>query len=531
MRRTFLALSASFLLINVGVALFWPPVLYSFILFGPLIALGMADVLQSKQTIRRNFPIVGHFRYLFETIRPEINQYFVESNSDGVPFSREQRSIVYQRAKKALDTLPFGTQQNVYSQGYEWITHSLVPSHIDSQGLRVTVGGPDCRQPYSASVLNISAMSYGSLSRNAVMALNGGAKLGNFYHNTGEGGLSPYHLKPGGDLVWQIGTGYFSCRDTDGKFSEEQFEKRAVLPNVKMIEIKLSQGAKPSHGGILPAAKVSEEISLIRGVPMGKDVISPPAHSTFGNPIGLMEFVAKLRRLSSGKPVGFKLCIGKKREFIAICKAMIKTGITPDFITVDGGEGGTGAAPLEFSNYVGFPLKEALHFAHNALVGFGLRKHIRIVASGRNITGFDMITKFALGADVVNSARAMMMALGCIQALRCNSNKCPTGVATQDPELVYGLDIEDKRVRVASYQRETVKSCAELLGAIGVESHQHVRPWHVTRRTGMGEFRHYGEIYSFIKEGDLLKEPLPAAYARACQAAVAESFLHISEKR
>lgn len=531
MRKTFLSTCAFVILFNAIAGYFVPWIWFSFLIFGPLIVIGCADMLQEKQTIRRNFPVIGHFRYLFEAIRPEINQYFVESNSDGVPFSREMRSIVYQRSKKALDTLPFGTQLNVDQIGYEWITHSLSPFHVDPHSLRTEVGGPDCKQPYSASALNISAMSYGSLSKNAVLALNGAAKLGNFAHNTGEGGLSPYHLEPGGDLIWQVGTGYFSCRTADGKFSEEEFAKRAVLPQVKMIEVKLSQGAKPSHGGILPAAKVTEEIAQIRGVPMGQDVLSPPAHTAFSTPVGLLEFVAKLRTLSGGKPVGFKLCIGKKREFLAICKAMVKTGITPDFITVDGGEGGTGAAPLEFSNYVGFPMKDGLLFVHNALVGFGLRRNIRIIASGRTITGFDMLVKFALGADMVNSARAMMMALGCIQALRCNSNKCPTGVATQDPELVWGLDVADKRVRVASFHAQTIRSAAELLGAIGVKSHQDVRPWHITRRTSWGDYRTYQEIYKFLKPGDLLKEPLPDTFARSVQAAVPESFLHVNDMR
>ncbi len=530
MRKEFFAVSFTLTFVTLAAGRFLSPWFYGLsVILGPIILLGLMDIFQSRHSIRRNFPVIGHFRYIFEAIRPEINQYFVESNSDGVPFSREQRSIVYQRSKKQLDTLPFGTQKNVEEAGYEWVTHSLAPTHVDPKSLRVLVGGPDCKQPYNASVLNVSAMSYGSLSKNAVLALNGGARMGGFAHNTGEGGLSPYHLQPGGDIIWQIGTGYFSARTPDGKFSEDEFSKRAIKSNVKMIEIKLSQGAKPSHGGILPAAKVTEEIAAIRGVEMGKDVLSPPAHSAFSTPIGLLEFVAKLRHLSGGKPVGFKLCIGKRREFIAICKAMLKTGITPDFITVDGGEGGTGAAPLEFSNYVGFPLKEGLTYVHNALVGFNLRDRIRIIASGRTISGFDMITKFALGADMVNSARAMMMALGCIQALRCNSNHCPTGVATQNPDLVRGLVVEDKAIRVANFQTETVRSVAELLGAIGVHSHRDVRPWHITRRTGLGEHKNYSEIFEFLKPGSLLQEPLPVKYARTMSAAVAESFRHVNE--
>jgi glutamate synthase domain-containing protein 2 len=528
MRRQFLIGSTGVIFLTLLVAYFYPPILWSLEIWVPIILVGLADVFQKRHTIRRNFPIVGHFRYLFEAIRPEINQYFVESNSDGVPFSREQRSVVYQRSKKELDTLPFGTQMNVYETGYEWATHSLAPVEIDASSLRVSFGGPDCKRPYSASILNISAMSYGSLSKNAILALNGGAKLGGFAHNTGEGGLSPYHLEPGGDLFWQIGTGYFSCRTPEGRFCESRFSEKAQLPNVKMIEIKLSQGAKPSHGGILPASKVSKEISEIRGVPMHRDVISPPAHSTFSTPTGLIEFVASLRELSGGKPVGFKLCIGKRREFIAIAKAMLQTGITPDFITVDGGEGGTGAAPVEFSNSLGFPLRDGLVFVHNVLVGMSLRKKIRIIASGKTITGFDLVTKFALGADTCNAARSMMMALGCIQALRCNSNKCPTGVATQDPELVHGLDVTDKRRRVANFHQETVKSAAELIGAIGLKHTSEIRPWHINRRVSLVDTKHFGDIYQFLGEGDLLKEPLPQGYAYSFRAASPEQF-HASQ--
>lgn len=524
MRHFFYVATAIVIVGNIIVAQFFPTILWSMVFFGPLIVWGFIDIAQTKRTIRRNFPILGNFRYLFEMIRPEINQYFIESNSDGVPFSREIRSVIYQRSKRELDTLPFGTQHDVYANGYEWLTHSLKTSHVDPASLRVTIGGPDCKKPYSASIFNISAMSYGALSKNAVMALNGGAKLGGFSHNTGEGGLSPYHLKEGGDLVWQIGTGYFSARTADGKFCETRFTERAQLDSVKMIEIKLSQGAKPSHGGILPAAKVSKEVSEIRGVPMGIDVVSPPMHEMFDTPIGLLQFVARLRNLSGGKPVGFKLCIGKRREFFAICKAMIKTGIAPDFITVDGGEGGTGAAPYEFSNYVGAPLREGLLTVHNALVGFGLRDRIRIICSGRNVTGFDMITRFAMGADICNAARAMMMALGCIQALRCNSNKCPTGVATQDKELVGGLDVTDKKVRVARFQEETVRSIAELLGAMGLTHSRDVKPFHVMRRIAANEVKHYGEIYDFLQPGDLLQSNIPQGYRRAFSAASPDNF-------
>ncbi len=525
MRNLFYVCSLAVLVIVGGLSWFWPPVLFSLLLFGPLIILGFADIAQKRQTIRRNFPILGHGRYLMEMIRPEINQYFVESNSDGRPFSREDRSVVYQRAKGQLDTLPFGTQWDVYAEGYEWINHSLLPVHADYLKTRILVGGPACTQPYSASILNISAMSYGALSKNAVLALNKGAKMGGFAHNTGEGGLSPYHLEPGGDVIWQIGTGYFGCRNKKtGGFNLDEFITRSTLPNVKMIEIKLSQGAKPGHGGILPAAKLTEEIVKIRGVDFGHDVVSPPAHTAFSTPVGLCEFVQKLRESSGGKPVGFKLCLGKRREFLAIVKAMLKTGITPDFITVDGGEGGTGAAPIEFSDSVGTPLNDGLVFVHNSLVGAGLRDKIRIIAAGKITTGLHIAKKVALGADMCNSARGMMFALGCIQALRCNSNHCPTGVATQDPHLVKGLHVGDKSVRVANFQRETVKSFFEVLGAAGLSKPSELKPWHIMRRIGPMEVRNYSEIYPFIESGSLLSSTPPSEFARPWLAAQADSF-------
>lgn len=507
-------------------SLLYHPIAWSFVVVGPLLIAGYIDFFQTTHAIRRNFPILGRFRYWLEAIRPEINQYFVESNSDGVPFSREQRSVVYQRAKGATDTLPFGTQMDVYKEGYEWVEHSLVPTHIHLEEMRVKIGGPACKHPYSASVLNISAMSYGSLSQNAVLALNGAAKDGAFAHNTGEGGLSPYHLQNGGDLIWQIGTGYFSCRNRDGSFSPELFAKNAQLPNVKMIEIKLSQGAKPSHGGILPAAKVTEEISHIRGVPMGEDVISPPAHTAFSTPLGLLEFVQKLRDLSGGKPVGIKLCLGKKREFMAICKAMLKTGITPDYIAVDGGEGGTGAAPVEFSNHMGSPGLDALSFVHNCLLGFGLRGKIKILTSGKVTTGFGMLKRLALGADAIYCARGMLLALGCIQALRCNTNQCPTGVATQDPHLVAGLVVKDKRGRVAAFQKSTVVNLALMLEAMGLKHPSELRSWHVFRRQGSHNAKNYSEIYPSVKAEDFLKGNVPAAFKNSFEGAVAESFHH-----
>ena len=459
-----------------------------------------------------------------ELVRPEINQYFIESNSDGKPFSRNDRSIVYARAKGQLDTLPFGTQLDVYAPGYEWINHSLAPVVPDHRSQRVLVGGPQCTQPYSASIFNVSGMSYGSLSKNAVLALNEGAKLGNFAQSTGEGGLTPYHLDPGGDVVWQIGTGYFSCRNKDGSFNLAEFTTRATLPNVKMIEVKLSQGAKPGHGGILPAKKLTPEIVAIRGVEPGFDVISPPAHTAFSGPTGLLEFVQTLRAASGGKPVGFKLCVGKRREFLSIVKAMIATGLTPDFITIDGGEGGTGAAPMEFSDSVGTPLNDGLSFVHNALVATGLRDRVKLIASGKVNTGFAIATKVALGADMCNAARAMMFALGCIQALRCNSNTCPTGVATQDPALVQGLVVADKSVRVARFHKETVKSFFEVLGAAGFKNPGELKPWYILRRISANEVRNYSEIYPEIEPNSLVGDTAFGTLARAWNAASTDRF-------
>lgn len=524
MRKEFLLVAIVIIVLEILAGIYAPIFLWSLIMLGPILAIGFNDFFQKKQSIRRNFPIFGNFRYLFEMIRPEINQYFVESNSDGVPFSREERSVVYQRSKKALDTLPFGTQKNVYEVGYEWVNHSIVASHIEPKNLRIKIGGPDCKKPYEASILNVGAMSFGALSSNSIRALNGGAKDGHFAHNTGEGGLSPYHLENGGDLIWQIGTGYFSARTQDGKFSDTEFAKRAVHPNIKMIEIKISQGAKPGHGGILPAAKITKEISEIRGVPMDQDVLSPPSHKEFSTPLEMMSFIKKLRELSGGKPIGVKLCIGKKREFLAICKAMVKTGVTPDYITVDGGEGGTGAAPLEFSNHVGTPGIEGLIFVHNALMGFGLRDKIKLMSAGKITTGFGVIKRLALGADAVFASRAFMLSLGCIQALRCNSNHCPAGVATQNPNLVSGLVVADKRKRVTMYHEQTIISVAELISAMGLKSLGELRPWHVMRRVSSFEVKHYGEIFEYIPKESLLGDQLPSSFSRAMKMASTDSF-------
>jgi glutamate synthase domain-containing protein 2 len=515
--------------IAYGVATyFYAPSAWAAVVIGPVFALALRDIFQTEHTILRAFPVLGHARYLLEKIRPEIRQYFIESDHDGRPFNRELRSIVYQRSKDALETLPFGTRMDVYAVGYEWFNHSLAPRHIDPESLRVTVGGKDCKQPYSASIYNISAMSFGSLSKNAVLALNGGAKLGKFAHNTGEGGISPYHVEPGGDLIWQIGTGYFGCRNDDGTFNLERFVENATRPTVKMIEVKLSQGAKPGHGGILPAKKLTAELAQIRHVPMGKDVLSPPAHSTFDTPVGLLEWIAQLREASGGKPVGFKLCIGKRREFLAICKAMVQTGIKPDYIAVDGGEGGTGAAPLEFSNHLGTPLTDGLVFVHNALVGFNLRDDIRVIASGRVMTANGLLKCLALGADLTYAARAYMLAIGCIQALECNSNRCPTGVATQNPGLVAALVPEDKAKRTHLFHHNTVEAAAEMLGAMGLEHTLDLRPWHILRRTALAEIRHYGDMYPYLEPGALLSEPYPSTFERAMKASSPDHFRHCS---
>ncbi|HFC04848.1 MAG TPA: FMN-binding glutamate synthase family protein, partial [Rhizobiales bacterium] len=461
--------------------------------------------MQTTHSILHLYPVIGYVRFLFETIRPEIQQYFVESDTDGMPISREFRALVYQRAKGVRDTRPFGTIFDVYREGYEWVNHSLNPKHIHGENPRVRFGGPDCTQPYDASPLNISAMSFGALSKNAIQALNKGAKIGGFAHNTGEGGLSPYHLKYGGDLVWQIGTGYFGCRTPEGGFNEALFAEKAVQPAVKMIEIKLSQGAKPGHGGILPAVKLTEEIAEIRHVPMGHDVISPPSHTAFEGPAGLLEFVARLRKLSGGKPVGFKLCIGRKSEFLAICKAMIETGITPDFITVDGSEGGTGAAPVEMTNSVGTPLRDGLIFVHNALIGAGLRDNIRIIAAGKAVSAFHVLRLLALGADTVNAARAMMFALGCLQSRACNTDNCPTGIATQDPTRNRALDVDLKADSVARYQTSMVENLMELLAAAGIDKIEDLRPHHINHRIEGTDVQTYAQMYPQIDEKCLLK--------------------------
>lgn len=505
-RQKFTIISIAVSLSIIILALFWTSALWLLMVILPLIGLGIHDMFQSKHTILQIYPVIGHFRYLFESIRPEIQQYFVEDDTSGTPFSREFRSLVYQRAKGQRDTRPFGTQFDVYRNGYEWIDHSLSPKSVNDKDPRVRFGGSDSNQPYDASPLNISAMSFGALSQNAIMALNKGAKAGGFAHNTGEGGLSPYHLQHGGDLIWQIGTGYFGCRNSDGNFDEALFTEKASHNAVKMIEIKLSQGAKPGHGGILPAAKLSQEIADIRHVPMGYDVVSPPAHSAFSSPIGLLEFITKLRACSGGKPVGFKLCIGRKTEFLAICKAMLETGITPDFITVDGAEGGTGAAPVEMTNSIGTPLRDGLNFVNNALIGIGLRNKIRIIAAGKIASAFHMLRLMALGADTINSARAMMLALGCIQSRKCNEDTCPTGIATQNPSRYKALNVTDKSERVENYHASMIESLVELAAAIGLNNINEIRPGHINHRTKGTETMNYAELYPGITDKCLLAD-------------------------
>ncbi len=511
-------------------AWFAPQILWSLVLLAPLTAIGLQNAFQKKKAILRNFPLIGNVRYLFESVRPEIQQYFIENETDGAPVPRELRSLVYQRAKLQTDTLPFGTQRDVYEEGYDWLTHSLAPVHLDPSTLRVTVGGPQCKKPYSASVFNISAMSYGALSKNAILALNSGAQIGGFYHNTGEGGVSPYHLS-GGDVVWQIGTGYFGCRKSNGDFCPDLFAKTAQHQNIKMIEIKLSQGAKPAHGGLLPAAKITPEIMEIRKVEKGADVVSPPSHRAFSTPVELLQFVQKLRDLSGGKPVGFKLCVGMPAEFFAVCKAMIATGLQPDFITVDGGEGGTGAAPLEFSDHVGTPLEEGLAFVDDVLTGFGLREDIRVIASGKILSGFNIFSRMSLGADICNSARGMMMALGCIQARKCNTNHCPTGVATSNESLIVGLDPTDKKVRVANYHRNTVKAFSELVGAAGLKSSASLNRSLVRRRISKDLVKSYHELFPTVEPGSFIKGNVPTWYLSAWERSSADHFSRVSSPR
>lgn len=477
-----------------------------FVIGGIGVGLGIYDLIQRKHAILYNYPVAGHIRYILEDFRPEIRQYLLENDKEQVPFSRQQRALVYQRAKNVSDTNAFGTLDNLYEHGKEWFLQSAINQPIKDSDFRITVGGEHCTQPYDMSVFNISAMSFGSLSANAIMALNQGAKMGNFTHDTGEGAISPYHRKFGGDLIWELGTGYFGCRDDNGHFNPESFAEQAVDPQVKMIEIKLSQGAKPGKGGVLPSEKITEEIAATRHVPMGQDCISPSAHSAFSNPYEMVEFWQQLRELSGGKPVGFKLCIGQPWQFMAIVKAMIEMDNYPDFIVVDGAEGGTGAAPVEFMDSVGMPLIDGFLLVHNTLVGAGIRDKIKLGVSGKIVSGFDIARMLALGADWCNSARGFMFAVGCIQSRSCHTNTCPTGVATQDPFRQKALDVPSKAERVASFHKNTLKSLASIVGAVGLSHPSQLQPYHIARRLEDGQIKLLSKFYYFTDEGALLDQ-------------------------
>ncbi len=488
-----------------------------------LAALGTWDLVQTRHTLLRSYPILAHARWLAEVLRPEIRQYFIESNTEASPFDRETRDMVYERAKGTKSDEPFGTERDVNALGYEFLRHSLRARLATDLAPRVRLGGPDCARPYDIAVFNVSAMSFGALSGNAIEALNGGAALGGFAHDTGEGGISPHHLKHGGDLIWEIGSGYFGCRDAGGHFAAAVFEEKAAWPSVKAISIKLSQGAKPGLGGVLPGAKVSPEIAATRGVPIGQTVVSPPSHTAFRTPLEMMHFIATLRSLSGGKPIGFKLCIGARTEFLSICKAMLHTGITPDFIIVDGAEGGTGAAPQEFEDHVGMPLTEGLMLVHNALVGTGLRGHIRVGASGKVASGVDIVSRMCQGADFTMSARAMMFAIGCIQAMKCHTNTCPTGVATQDKGRARALYVPDKIQRVANFQRATVASAAQIVASMGLDGFHELAPSMLNRRIEGQRTRTYAEIYEWLMPGELLDDP-PVSWRSDWIEASAEEF-------
>ena len=526
--QRYLAYAAALLLAvtMLVLAAFWPIAWLGVAVFGALALLGTWDLLQTRSTLRRNYPVLAHFRYGLESVGPEIRQYFIEGDTAEVPFSRQQRSLVYQRAKGVMDVVPFGSQQDVYGVDYEWINHSMAPTHVDSHDFRVVIGAASA-QPYSASVFNISAMSFGALSAAAIRALNAGAKRGGFYHDTGEGSISSYHREAGGDLVWEIGSGYFGCRSQDGHFDEDRFAANARDPQVKMIELKLSQGAKPGHGGVLPAAKVTAEIAATRGVPMDCDCVSPARHSAFSTPLELLEFIDRLRDRSGGKPTGFKLAIGHPWEWFGIAKAMSESGITPDFIVVDGAEGGTGAAPAEFIDHVGVPMHEALMLVHNTLVGLELRDRIKIGAAGKIVSAFDIARTLAMGADWCNAARGYMFALGCIQSMSCHTDRCPTGIATQDPARWKRLDVPDKAGRVAEFHGNTLHALRDLLSAAGLEHPDQLGPEHILRRVSPTQVRSLRALYRFLEPGELLGGRIPehAVFQDFWQAARSDAFM------
>ena len=512
------------LILLTAFAAWWGPARWTLLLWVPLLLLASYDAVQRKHSLRRNYPLLARIRWLFEALRPFLYSYVVESPLEGRPFARTERDLVYARAKGDLDSHPFGTELDVYSDEYEWMSHSIAPKQARDRTRRVKVGSPQCARPYDAAPLNVSAMSFGSLGANAIEALNLGAKMGNFYQDTGEGGFSPYHAKHGGDIVWELGSGYFGCRDKEGRFDPERFRDRARNDQVRMVEIKLSQGAKPGHGGVLPGAKVSAEIAATRGVPEGHDCISPAAHSAFATPIEMVEWAAKLRDLSGGKPVGIKLCVGQPHEVYAVMKAMIETGIRLDYIVVDGAEGGTGAAPVEFSNSIGMPLREGLIFLRNALVGCGLKEEIRLAASGKVHSGAGLAVNCALGADWSNAARAFMFTLGCVQSLKCHTGKCPTGIATQNPGRQRGLVVADKAARVRRFQAAMVSALWDISCAMGLDSPWQIQPHHLSERLNSARSDSIDRIYKFYDRGVLLADPDSVSSARYWAMARANSF-------
>jgi len=531
-RYTAFALCAVGLLYNLWRAALGAPALELALLFAVLVAVGLSDVRQPRHSVLRNYPIIGHLRFWLEFIRPEIRQYFIESDNDSAPFSRAQRSLVYQRAKGDPDKRPFGTQLDVHAEGYEWMNHSTAPTRLDSHDFRIIVG-EHCAQPYSCSVFNISAMSFGALSANAILALNAGAKRGHFAHDTGEGSISAHHRVHGGDLIWEVASGYFGCRNDDGSFNAEKFAQNARDPQVKMVEIKLSQGAKPGHGGVLPGPKVTAEIAAARGVPQGVDCVSPAAHSAFSTPVEMMHFLQQLRTLSGGKPTGIKLCIGHPWEWFAMTKAMLHTGITPDFIVVDGAEGGTGAAPVEFTDHVGSPLQEGLMLVHNTLRGVGLRARVRIGVAGKVVSAFDIARMMALGADWCNSARGFMFALGCLQAQTCHSGNCPTGVATQNDLRQRSLVVPDKATRVYNFHRETLRALQELVQAAGLDHPGQITAHHIVRRSSEQRVHSLAQLaLAQLRDGELLgdtRHDLPEIYRLSWPRASAHSFQMLGE--
>jgi glutamate synthase domain-containing protein 2 len=511
-------------LASVAVGVLLTPALHVLtLLFGAAVVVGVYDLLQRKHSILRNYPLLGHMRFLLESVRPEIQQYFIERNTDGAPFDRDTRSAVYERAKGIQGEKAYGTELDVKAVGYEWLLHSARPVELDEDPPRVPVGGPDCTQPYDMALLNVSAMSFGALSGNALTALNQGAAAGGFAHDTGEGGLTKYHLDGGGDVIWELGSGYFGARTKDGGFDEAQFRDKAAHARVRCVSLKLSQGAKPGIGGVLPGAKVTKEIAEARGVPQGQKCVSPPAHKVFSTPRELVRFIGHMRELAGGKPTGFKLCVGPRHQLLAVCKAMVEEQITPDFIVVDGAEGGTGAAPVEFEDNVGTPLTEGLMTVHNALMGAGVRDRIRLGASGKVATGSDLVKRFAQGADYTNAARAMMMAVGCIQSQRCHTNTCPVGVATQDPKRARALDVPDKTTRVRQYQDGVVREAMQIMGAMGARGPHDVTPRQLIRRTGPTTTFSYAELYDWLEPGELISEP-PEAWAADWRQADPDSF-------